>query len=163
MLSACREVGEYAAKKGVTFAIETGPEKSEILRDFLEELSCPGMGVNLDPANLVMVAGDEAARAVRNLGKYIVHTHAKDGIMVQPHDPREVYGLLPEDPPQLFPKRQGELYREVPLGEGKVDWQAYLQALSEVGFKGYLTIEREVGADPAADIRKAVQFLRARI
>ena len=53
--------------------------------------------------------------------------------------------------------------REVPLGEGKVDWAAYLKALTEIGFKGYLTIEREVGADPAADIRKAVQFLRQKI
>lgn len=54
----------------------------------------------------------------------------------------------------------GEAFREVPLGQGSVDWKAYIQALQDIGYKGYLTIEREVGANPKADIDQAVQFLK---
>ncbi|MNJ03524.1 L-ribulose-5-phosphate 3-epimerase UlaE [compost metagenome] len=54
----------------------------------------------------------------------------------------------------------GEFFREVPLGEGKVDFDAYFAALAEIGYKGYLTIEREVGANPEEDIRRAVQFIK---
>ena len=43
-----------------------------------------------------------------------------------------------------------------------MDFPAYLAALEEIGFDGFLTIEREVGADPAADIAMAVEFLRKR-
>jgi len=58
-LKACREIGEYAASIGVTFAIETGPEKAETLKSFLDEVGSKGVGVNLDPANLVMVTDDD--------------------------------------------------------------------------------------------------------
>jgi sugar phosphate isomerase/epimerase len=53
--------------------------------------------------------------------------------------------------------------KEVPLGEGHVDWPAYLDALARVGYRGFLTIEREVGDDPAGDIAKAIAFLRRRM
>jgi sugar phosphate isomerase/epimerase len=49
---------------------------------------------------------------------------------------------------------------EVPLGEGSVDWPNYLKALEEIGYNGFLTIEREVGDDPERDIRAAVEFLK---
>lgn len=51
-------------------------------------------------------------------------------------------------------------FREVPLGEGGVNWNAYLQALKDIGYTGYLTIEREVKANPEADIKLAVDFLK---
>ena len=51
----------------------------------------------------------------------------------------------------------------MPLGEGQVDWNAYLAALRDIGYDGFLTIERETGADPEADIVMAVDFLKARI
>ena len=54
-------------------------------------------------------------------------------------------------------------FKEVPLGEGEVDWDAYLGALREVGFDGFLTIERECGADPTADIKTAVAFLKEKL
>ena len=101
MLTACRELADYAATKGVTFAVETGPEKA-------------------------------------------VHTHAKDG--------------NPLDPPE-----NGRRWLEVPLGKGGVPWPEYLKALDEIGYHGFLTIEREVGDDPAADIAMAADFLRSLI
>ncbi|MNL80578.1 L-ribulose-5-phosphate 3-epimerase UlaE [compost metagenome] len=55
----------------------------------------------------------------------------------------------------------GEAFREVPLGEGKVPFADYFAALQEIGYTGYLTIEREVGDQPEADIRKAVAFINA--
>ena len=158
MQKACREMGEYGDKVGCKFAIETGPEKSTILRPFLDSLGCKSMCVNLDPANLTMVAGDDAVQAVYNLAPYIVHTHAKDGRMINYHDPELIYGYFAgEESIQLA---MDECFIEEPLGKGHVDWPNYIKALKDIGYNGYLTIEREVGADPAADIAMAVDFLK---
>ena len=46
------------------------------------------------------------------------------------------------------------------LGEGDVNWDGYIKALNETGYKGFFTIERECGADPTADIKLAVAFLK---
>lgn len=78
--------------------------------------------------------------------------------MLRRQDPEITYGL-----------RKGEMvvtspaFEEVPLGTGSVPWDKYLEALREIGYKGFLTIEREVGDDPARDIGLAVEFLKARI
>ncbi|MBE6632551.1 MAG: sugar phosphate isomerase/epimerase [Ruminococcaceae bacterium] len=156
MAEACRELAEYADSVGAHFAVETGPEKGDVLKRFLDSLGSRGVGVNLDPANLVMVAGDDPVEAVHQLRDYIVHTHAKDGIMVSKSDPEEIYGVKP----MPAGKCHDDFYCEVPLGEGSVDFPAYLRALEEIGYKGCLTIEREVGADPAKDIADAVVFLK---
>jgi L-ribulose-5-phosphate 3-epimerase len=160
MREACRELGRYAAQRGVTFAIETGPEPAAILREFLDGLGTKGVGVNLDPANLVMVSGDDPVRAVHTLAPYIVHTHAKDGRKLHPCDAGEVYGAFADGTYGKLIERAGPLFEEMPLGQGAVAWDAYLAALDKIGYRGFLTIEREVGADPAADIALAVQFLR---
>jgi sugar phosphate isomerase/epimerase len=164
LLAACRELGEYAARAGVTFAIETGPEKAATLKAFLDDAGSKGIGVNLDPANLVMVTGDDPVQAVHTLKGYIVHTHAKDGVRLKPSDPVQVYGAFAEGGIEgLTLSDVGQLFKEVPLGQGGVPWDAYLKALADIGYTGYLTIEREVGEDPEKDIREAVQFLRARL
>ncbi|MCE5279067.1 MAG: sugar phosphate isomerase/epimerase, partial [Planctomycetaceae bacterium] len=87
-----------------------------------------------DPANLCMFGFDPISGVAALGKKYIAHTHAKDGLK----------GVL----------------KEVPLGEGGVDFPKYLAALDAIGYDGFLTIEREVGENPAADIIKAVEFLR---
>ena len=156
MQDACGELARYADSLDAHFAIETGPETSATLKGFLDGLGSTGVAVNMDPANLVMVTGDDPVRAVYNLRDYIVHTHAKDGIKLLDRDPEIIYGLKNiEDVIQ-----EGEAFREVPLGQGGVPFPAYLAALEDIGFRGYLTIEREVGADPAADIALAANFLR---
>lgn len=154
---ACEELGEYGDNMGASFAIETGPEKSATLKRFLDSLHSHGVRVNLDPANLVMVTGDDPVGAVHNLKKYIVHTHAKDGILLRHENPEVIYGMI-EDVIQ-----QGEAFRELPLGEGGVDFPAYLKALDEIGYHGFLTVEREVGENPEKDIRTAVNFLNKTI
>ena len=159
MHDVCYELAEYAKKLGGHFAVETGPEKSELLKSFLDELGSDGVAVNLDPANLVMCAGDDPVVAVHNLKDYIVHTHAKDGVMLKPFDTKALYSPRYYGLPAL--KGKGIVYEELPLGKGGVNWDNYLAALREIGFDGYLTIERECGDNPAGDIAEAVKFLDA--
>lgn len=150
---ACEELGQYGDSVGAYFAIETGPETSSVLKKFLDSLTSKGVRVNMDPANLVMVTGDDPVQAVYNLKDYIVHTHAKDGIMLRRENPEVVYGMVEEA------IKSEAAFREVPLGEGSVDFHEYLKALDSIGYNGFLTIEREVGENPEKDIRTAVNFL----
>lgn len=155
MQDACGQLAEYADSIDAHFAVETGPETAAVLRVFLDSLHSTGVGVNLDPANLVMVTGDDPVAAVHTLKDYIVHTHAKDGVKLWDRDPELVYGIR-EDPLVTSPS-----FEEVPLGKGSVPFRNYLAALEEIGYKGFLTIEREVGDDPAKDIAAAVEFLKS--
>ena len=155
MQEACFELASYADSIGSHFAIETGPETSMVLKGFLDGLHSTGVAVNLDPANLVMITGDDPVEAVYNLRDYIVHTHAKDGIMLKRVNPEYVYGGT-KKPPHL---KGVPIFDEVPLGEGAVDFTGYLMALEDIGYKGFLTIEREVGDDPSADIATAKNHL----
>ncbi len=154
MQAACFELAEYADTFDAHFAIETGPETSLILKGFLDSMNSKGVAVNLDPANLVMVTGDDPVQAVYNLKDYIVHTHAKDGKRLFNKDPEIVYGM------RKSVIITGPSFEEVPLGEGQVNWPNYLAALADIGYKGFLTIEREVGNNPEEDIRNAVMFLK---
>ncbi len=157
MQDACGELCTYADSLGSHFAIETGPETSLTLKNFLDSLGSKGVAVNLDPANLVMVTGDDPVGAVHNLKDYIVHTHAKDGRMLQKCNPEFTYMTVHPVPQGYFGV---QYFEEVPLGTGSVDFKAYLKALEEIGYKGYLTIEREVGENPEGDIKTAVDFLK---
>lgn len=163
MQDACGRLAEYADQLSAHFAVETGPETSEILGAFLDSLHSTGVAVNLDPANLVMVTGDDPVKAVRRLKKYIVHTHAKDGRNLRPCDPEKVYGVVIDDsvtPEEAF---KNQPFEELPLGAGAVPFPEYLQALEEIGYRGFLTVERECGENPSADIQKAVEFLQETI
>ncbi len=130
------KLGKYGDSIGVTFATETGPEMAIKLRGILEKADTKSAKVNLDPANFVMCAGQDPVEAVHILKDYIVHTHAKDGI-------------------KTYDGTNGER----PLGQGGVPFIEYLSALKEVGFDGFLTIERECGDNPIADIKMAHDYL----
>jgi sugar phosphate isomerase/epimerase len=135
MVANLKRLGDFAARHGVTLATETGLESGATLRRILERAETKGLGVNYDPANLLMRGIDYLA-AIRELSPFIVHTHAKDGV-----------------------RREGK-GREMPLGEGDVNFPVYVGLLTSLGYRGAYTIEREVGEDAAGDIRKAVSFLR---
>jgi L-ribulose-5-phosphate 3-epimerase len=164
MHSACEELAQYASNVGAFFAIETGPETAADLKGFLDTLSTKGVSVNFDPANMVMVTGDDPVQGVHILKDYIVHTHVKDGVRYKEFDPRDLYGQVGYEPMDHEKIAQmvsaGEFFRELPLGEGDVDFNSYFKALSDIGYTGYLTIEREVGDQPVVDIRKAVEFIK---
>ncbi len=135
---ALEEIGAHGDKVGVAFASETGPESGAALAEFLKGLKANSLKANYDPANMVM-GGFDPVQGAYDLGDFIVHTHAKDGI------------------------GSGPSRGEVPLGEGEVPWPRYLRALKDIGYDGYLTIEREVGENPAADIVIAAKFLREQL
>lgn len=132
MRRALEDVAGYAEKKGVTFATETGPESGAVLAGMLDSVQTSGIGANFDPANLVM-RGYDHMQSARDLQRYIVHAHAKDG-------------------------KRGD--GELPLGDGDVNFPQYLALMTELGYHGFHTIEREAGEDPLADITQAVTFLR---
>jgi len=136
MLCTIERLGKYGDEIGVSFATETGPEKAPILKGILDKADTKSAKVNLDPANFVMCSAQNPAEAVYLLKDYIVHTHAKDGIMIDERN-----------------------YQEKILGEGDVNFPEYLAALKDIGYDGFLTIEREAGATRFEDIKHAVNFL----
>ena len=159
MRDAMREIGAYGAQRGVTLAVETGPEKISRLSRFIDDCG-PGTGINFDPANLVMVGSDDPVEGVRAAGGRIVHTHAKDGVNLKAADPEWFYHQFALG--GLEGARALACSEEKPLGEGSVPWDEYLTALHGIGYDGFLTIEREV-KNGAEDIRMAVGFLKAKL
>lgn len=160
MVASVRKAAQYAESKGCCFAIETGPELAGVLLRFIQDVGCDALRINLDPANLRGVSCEDPVYAVLTLAKYIVHTHAKDAINKYVGSAAKFYGLRNPDGSLREISSRASGFKEVPLGEGQVPWKAYLAALKGIGFDGFLTIERECGADPAGDITKAVSFLK---
>ena len=142
MQEACGKLAAYADSLKAHFAIETGPEKAATLKGFLDGLHSTGVAVNLDPANFVMVTGDDPVQAVYTLKDYIVHTHAKDGRRLHYVEPEVLYGMVESE------MLQDASFIELPLGQGDVDFPNYLKALHDIGFQGFLTIERRWGTTP---------------
>ncbi|AEF81106.1 sugar phosphate isomerase/epimerase family protein [Leadbettera azotonutricia] len=160
MVSALDALGSYGKKQGITLAIETGPEKPETLKKFIDHTH-GGVGVNLDPANFVMVTDVDPAKAVEILGKHIVHTHVKDGIMKKKADPRLIYDFFANG--GIGDMRMADYFVETPVGKGSVDFDAYINALKNAGYDGFFTIEREAGPDPEKDIESAAVFIKSRL
>jgi L-ribulose-5-phosphate 3-epimerase len=130
-------LGAYGDRVGVTLALETGLESGQVLADFLKRFDSGSLGVNLDPANLLLHDFDpyESTRALRGR---IVHVHAKDGRRAN----------------------ASRAAQEVPLGHGDIDWMQFLAVLEEVEYGGYLVVERESGDNRVADVAVGVGFLR---
>jgi len=162
MQSACAEVSEHAQKIDAWLAIETGPEPIDRLCEFTDSIPGSRIAINYDPANLIMVTNDDEVKGVYTAGKRIVHTHAKDGIMKKYMGPEYVYGIFADGGVEGL-STLGDLFLETPLGQGSVRWPEYLGALRDIGYDGYLTIEREVGKDATADILMAVGFLKEQL
>ena len=160
MLEACKEIGSYAASQDAYLAVETGPESVERLMSFIADCGV-GIGVNYDPANLIMVTNVDEVASVYTAGNAIVHTHAKDGIMHLYRGPEEIYEIFATGGIEAL-NMMHTYFEETPLGNGSVRWDAYLAALSDIGYAGYLTIERESG-ESGDDIRRAVEFLQEKL
>jgi L-ribulose-5-phosphate 3-epimerase len=130
-------LSQFGDRTGVVLALETGLEKGAVLAAFLDRFDTGSLGVNLDPANLLL-NGFDPYESVQALGRRIVHAHAKDAR-------------------QDSASRSA---REVPLGHGDIDWMKFLGVLEEVEYRGWLTIERETGDNRLADVVAGVAFLR---
>lgn len=140
-LDTLTRVSELARGKGITVAFETGQETADLLRRTLNELKCPNLKVNFDPANMLLYDKGDPIRAVEMLGPDIRSVHVKDAIRTK------------------VPGTWGE---EVPLGKGQVDIRKFVKALKKVGYDGPLCIEREVGTQEQrmADVAHGIRFLR---
>ena len=135
------KVSAMAAVKGVTVAFETGQESADLLRRTLDDLKCPNVKVNFDPANMLLYDKGDPIRAVEILGPDIRSVHVKDAHR---------------------PKVPGEWGEEVPLGRGQANIKDFVRTLQKVGYRGPLCIEREVGtqADRVRDIGHGINYLR---
>jgi len=158
MKEALQEICAYAEPRGISIAVETGPEKSSVLRSFIEETGSSALKINFDPANLAMVQGEKPSEAVRILSDLIIHTHVKDGIRLGPCRPLEVYHSFADGNTAKLDIES--FFTEEPLGCGQVDFGDYLDALDSVGYSEYLTIEREAGDNRQNDISEGLQFLK---
>jgi sugar phosphate isomerase/epimerase len=136
------KVSQFAKDKDVTVAFETGQETADLLRLTLDELKCPNLKVNFDPANMILYDKGDPIRAVEILGPDIRSVHVKDAKRTK------------------VPGAWGE---EVPLGQGEVNIKKFVQTLKKVGYRGPLCIEREVGNQEQriADIAHGIHVLRS--
>ncbi len=160
LLDACNEIGRFAASIDACIAVETGPEPVERLKAFC--LDCEvGLKINYDPANLAMVLCEDPVAGVYIAGDLIVHTHAKDGKNLKPTTGEYYYGIFAEK--GLDGIRALGVTKQTPLGKGDVKWSEYLKALKDIGYRGFLTIERESKKEAGKDIAAAVSFLREHI
>src|SRR5438128_2674485 len=124
VLHTLAKVSDLAATFGVDVAFETGQETADLLRRTFDELKCPNLKVNFDPANMLLYDKGDPLRAVETLAPYIRSVHVKDANR---------------------PTTPGQWGEELPLGQGQVNIRAFLQTLHRVGYRGPLCIEREVG------------------
>jgi L-ribulose-5-phosphate 3-epimerase len=139
VLEALREVVGACRERGLTFAFETGQETPVTLLRVIEDLGIEGLGINLDPANLLMYGKANPVDALDVIGEYVVGVHAKDG---------------------EYPTNGRDLGVEKPLGEGRVNFPLLISKLRSLGYSGALTIEREIsGPQQIEDIKRAVNLL----
>lgn len=133
-----KELAGAADEKGVMLLMETGQETADELREFLEKLDHPALGVNLDPANMILYGKGDPIEAVGVLGPWIKHVHIKDALAT------------------LTAGTWGE---EVVWGAGQVGSDYFLDALDDIDYTGALAIEREAGEKRLEDIIKAAELL----
>jgi L-ribulose-5-phosphate 3-epimerase len=133
-----RTLANAAQAHGIALLLETGQETANDLRSCLEDLNHPMLGVNFDPANMILYDKGDPIEAVRILAPYIKHVHIKDAVK----------SPVP-----------GEWGTEVPWGDGEVDCKKFIQTLDEIGYTGALAIEREAGDTRGADIKLAAKRL----
>ena len=126
LVYALREVAAYCKENGQYFLFETGQETPITLLRTIQDIGLDNLGVNLDPANLICYGKANPVDALDTIGKYVRDVHAKDS---------------------LYPTDGYKLGVETPLGEGKVNFPAFIAKLKEVGYDGVLTIEREISGD----------------
>jgi sugar phosphate isomerase/epimerase len=134
------ELADAAGERGCMLLMETGQETAASLRDLLEDLNHPALGVNFDPANMILYGKGNPVEAVHLLSRWIRHVHVKDAVATQ---------------------TPGMWGTEVPWGQGQVGSTDFLMALENIGYQGALAIERETGNDRLGDIRMAATALKA--
>jgi sugar phosphate isomerase/epimerase len=138
-VTAMREVATYCKRNGQNFRYETGQETPITLVRAIQDVGLDNQGVNFDLANLILYGKANPVDAIELLGPYVQGIHAKDG---------------------LWPTNPKELGKEVPIGQGKVDFPRIIARLKELNYRGAVTIEREIsGPRQVEDVRAAKAYL----
>lgn len=139
LVCALRYLAQHIKNNGQYFLFETGQETPVTLRRTIEDIGMDNLGINLDPANLILYGKANPVDALDVFGKYVRDVHGKDG---------------------CYPTDGRNLGEEMPLGEGKVNFPAFIAKLKEIGYDGPITIEREIsGEKQIEDIKKAKALL----
>ena len=138
MLSRLTQVADLFGAGGIALGLETGQETAPVLSGLLQKINRPNLGVNFDPANMLLYDKGKPIEALRTLSQWIRQVHIKDAVRT---------------------KNLGTWGEEVPVGTGEVDWPAFFSTLAQIGFRGDLAIEREAGTQRVADIRRAREFI----
>ena len=131
-------IADVFAAHGIELGFETGQETAEALLAFLHRLDKPNVGVNFDPANIILYGREEPIAALRLLGPWLKQIHIKDAVKTK------------------VPGTWGE---EVVVGTGQVDWHEFFRTAASLCFDGNFAIEREAGEQRAADILTARKFV----
>jgi L-ribulose-5-phosphate 3-epimerase len=135
-----RQVADAFAAEGVDLGLETGQETADALKHFLGVLDRPNVGVNFDPANMILYEKGDPIAALETLAPWLKQCHIKDARRT---------------------KQPGTWGDEVAVGTGEVDWRKFFGVLGRVGYKGDLCIEREAGNQRVEDIRTARKFVES--
>lgn len=139
MVAVTREICDALKARGQVFALETGQETAQGLKHFIEDVKVDNLRVNFDPANMILYGNDQPIPALDVLMPWIDGVHCKDG---------------------RWPTAEGQLGEETPLRDGDVNLREWLKRLLDLGYRGPLTIEREIsGKQQKADILRAVALL----
>jgi sugar phosphate isomerase/epimerase len=141
VVKAVREIAEYLQNLGLEFWFETGQETPVTMLRLIRSVGTANLGINLDPANLILYGKANPIDALDVFGTYVRNVHAKDG-------------LYPTDPMCLG--------NETKLGQGRVRFPELSRRLDQLGFKGEFIIEREIsGEEQVKDIKEAIRYLEA--
>lgn len=139
VIETLRKIATHCKENGQFFLFETGQETPVTLRRAIEDIGLDNLGINLDPANLILYGKANPVDALDTFGQYVKDIHGKDG---------------------CYPTNGRELGKETALGEGKVNYPAFIARLKEIGYDGPITIEREISGDQQVkDILMAKKLL----
>lgn len=140
LIERLRAVADACAAHGVRLGLETGQESAAALQAVLQAVGRANVGVNFDPANMILYGAGEPVTALGALLPRVLQCHVKDARVAA--RPRVDWG------------------EEVPVGSGEVDWRGLCAALRRAPRPLDLVIEREAGSTRVADVRTAHALLR---
>lgn len=143
VLDVTRDLCDHCRGLGQALHLETGQEPADTLLAFIADVGRDNLFINFDPANMILYGSGEPIEALEKVGRYVRSVHCKDATWAA--RPGQEWGA------------------EVPLGQGAVGMERYLRTLDKLGYRGPLTIEREIPQDAArqkAEIGAALALLR---
>jgi len=143
VVRATQQACDHCARNNQALHLETGQEPADVLLRFLADVKRNNLFINFDPANMILYGSGQPLPALEKLGRFVRSVHCKDAEWST--EPGVTWG------------------REVALGEGAVDFAAFLATLDRIGYGGPLTIEREIPQEPEqqrAEIGRAIELLK---